>query len=1199
MEVIKELELLRQQLELEIAQRLKTEKLIKEDIDKNLPLNTSQLHQQELDHQKEYYEAILNNVPSDIVVFDKELRFQYVNPKAFKDKMARDWVIGKTEADYGAFRKLSAEVITRRAHCLLKARDEKQLVEFEETLTNKEGGILYYLRKIQPFIGEDGEVEFVISNGVDITDLKKAQQKVIASEAKNSAILGAIPDLILIVNREGKFIEINNRSQMETVVPEKDVPGNTIAHVLPPALAEEYMLKIQQALDSGGPVIINYSINVPSGLRYREGRIVRYEADKVLIIIRDLTEQKGKEVLLREKDELIRQVMDASPNLIFVKNSAGVYTYVNKAFAEYFGYSPEWIINKRDVDIHPFNDEVDYFQKMDDLVFRTMKEQTFYEKFTKSTGEVIWLITTKKPFVLDCGEIQILGISTNITAEKEAKEKLEKREELYRLLSENSKDMICLHEVDGTYIYISSSVKDLLGYTKEELIGTSPYALTHPDDLDYSLKDEKRKAFASNENFVIQHRKRKKDGTYIWVETNIRPIIEETTGKIIKLQSSSRDISERKRNNEALLTTEKKYKNLIKYSPAYIISHDLKGEILSINPYTVNTLGHREGKVVGKPVKTFLPDEQKLVLDDYLQHLQNNSSYDGVIYVLDQNHQQRFLHFHCYKVVEPGEEPYVIAIGHDLTERLRIEEELKKAKEAAEESARTKENFLANMSHEIRTPLNGILGMVGLLRKTTLDEKQQNYLKVIKSSSDNLLVVINDILDTAKIEAGKIDFEQIPFDINETITAAFNNLKYKAEEKEIAYILKSLPFDEVILSGDPYRLQQVLLNLLNNAIKFTDEGMVSLSVKVVGETPANLTVEFSVRDTGIGIPESMHDTVFEGFTQAYTSTTRKYGGTGLGLNICKSLVELQEGKIWVESQEGLGSIFRFIITYQKSNLKLDTKPALEIDFTRLDYIHVLLAEDNEINIYLAESILKSWGASIDIARNGKEAVELAGKHTYDVILMDIQMPELNGLEATGQIRMLQDQGKANVPIIALTANAIKGDAEKYLSCGMNDYISKPFEEEKLFLTIAGYVKRRPEGYFTEKKKTEIVQANKESSQEEALYNLEYLYNMLEGDVNFINRTISLFIETTPTTVAEMQQSFFLKEWKKVSEAAHKLKSVIDLMQIEKLQKIIRLIERNGKTEENLSEVGQSIELVAEVIHQVIEQVKAERQKLAN
>ncbi|MDX5437840.1 MAG: PAS domain S-box protein, partial [Pontibacter sp.] len=351
-------------------------------------------------------------------------------------------------------------------------------------------------------------------------------------------------------------------------------------------------------------------------------------------------------------------------------------------------------------------------------------------------------------------------------------------------------------------------------------------------------------------NITLQHRFIRRDGTELWAETNIRPILNEH-GEPVKLQSAARDITQRRKSEGALKSSEKKYRDLINYSPAYICTHDLDGTIQSVNPYLLNTLGYTSEEMIGHSLVEFFPEGAKENFLLYLQKFSTANLIDGVLTILNKEKEIRHLYYKNYKVEEPNMAPYIIAIAQDITDRLRTEQELTKAKEAAEESARVKENFMANMSHEIRTPMNGILGMAGLLHKTELTDTQQNYLNIIKQSAENLLVIINDILDIAKIDAGKLELEEIPFNLSEAVQLAFQTFIYKAEEKGLTYTSVKPNTMYPVVVGDPYRLNQVLLNLLSNAIKFTDEGSVTLSYEVLNEDDDSISLEFSVADTGI------------------------------------------------------------------------------------------------------------------------------------------------------------------------------------------------------------------------------------------------------------------------------------------------------------------------------------------------------------
>lgn len=385
-----------------------------------------------------------------------------------------------------------------------------------------------------------------------------------------------------------------------------------------------------------------------------------------------------------------------------------------------------------------------------------------------------------------------------------------------------------------------------------------------------------------------------------------------------------------------------------------------------------------------------------------------------------------------------------IVVVEDITKKQRLSRELKEAKEIAEASVRSKELFLANMSHEIRTPMNAIIGLGNLLKETDLTKNQYKYISTISTSSQNLLTIINDILDFTKIEAGKLEMESIPFDIAYSIEKTIEVFEPIAKEKKLAFNYK---IDKTLrreVLGDPTRLNQILINLLGNAFKFTQSGAINLAVDLIDKTKTNYTVRFSVKDSGIGISSKNLETIFDSFTQADSSTARLYGGTGLGLAICHQLIKLMGGSLSVSSEIGIGTEFYFNVRFQI--LKTQTMIHNVPNITLAKNLKVLLVEDNQVNQFLAKTILNQWDCKIDCAENGKIAIEKVKEIAYDIILMDIRMPIMNGEEATTIIR---ENLKISTPIIALTANAIKGDKEKYLALGMNGYISKPFSKENL------------------------------------------------------------------------------------------------------------------------------------------------------
>ncbi|MCP5118161.1 MAG: response regulator [bacterium] len=516
-----------------------------------------------------------------------------------------------------------------------------------------------------------------------------------------------------------------------------------------------------------------------------------------------------------------------------------------------------------------------------------------------------------------------------------------------------------------------------------------------------------------------------------------------------------RDMMARDKVERALEESEQRYRRLVELSPN-AIGVCRNGKILYGNDSLKRLLGARTVKALeGKPLDGFVAPESRTNVRERLEEVgerghetvsmeQKMSRLDGGEVDVEVTALPFFYE----------EQKAVQLIARDITEHKRVEEAIRRAQGKAEAATRAKSEFLANMSHEIRTPINGVLGMMEVVLGTKLTSRQREWLVMAKSSGESLLSLLNDMLDFSKIEAGKLDLIQSEFSPRECAELAIGTLATQAQDKGLSLDCQVGPDVPERVIGDSSRLRQIMLNLLGNAIKFTDQGGVTLAVQVESETPANVLLRFSVQDTGIGIAKSEREWIFEKFRQADGSSTRQHGGTGLGLAISTHLTTLMQGRIWVESELGKGSTFHF--TAKLDRVVCQEPPAAPMgsqlanlaaavaeEQTSTAPLRVLLAEDNIVNQKLTMELIRRLGHEVTVVSNGAEAVAVARDRAFDCIFMDVQMPVMDGFEATGAIRVAQAMTGRHVPIIALTAHAMKGDQEKCRHAGMDDYLSKP------------------------------------------------------------------------------------------------------------------------------------------------------------
>ena len=548
-----------------------------------------------------------------------------------------------------------------------------------------------------------------------------------------------------------------------------------------------------------------------------------------------------------------------------------------------------------------------------------------------------------------------------------------------------------------------------------------------------------------------------------------------------------------------------------------------------------------------------------------------------------------------------------VVVARDITDQKRVEKELteaivfaemataiaegakinaENATLVAENAVKAKQQFLSNMSHEIRTPMNAMIGFTKVLLKTELSPKQKEYLQAIKMSGDALIVLINDILDLAKVDAGKMIFEQTPFKMALSISAMLHLFEAKIQEKNLKLIRD---YDERIpevLVGDPVRLHQIILNLLSNAVKFTTQGSITVSVRMLNEDEKMVTINFSVTDTGIGIAENKLGKIFENFQQASSGTSRLYGGTGLGLAIVKQLVEPQGGTISVKSTIDKGSTFSFTLNFLKTEAEAESEVISDEPDAEIRNINVLVVEDIALNQLLMRTLLDDYGFNCVIASNGKVAIDKMREQPFDIILMDLQMPEMNGFEATDYIRGTM---KSSIPIIALTADVTTVDLAKCKNVGMNDYIAKPVDERVLFSKIIGLVKKTTSAIESVIDETQIVPEKRIR-----FIDLGYLNHRTKSNPKLMMEMISLFLEQTPPLISLMKKSFKDKDWKSLHAAVHKMIPSFIIMGISTdFENMAKKVQEYANTQEQSDGINDLVLELEKVLFQSCKELEVE------
>ena len=1029
----------------------------------------------------------------------------------------------------------------------------------------------------------DGRM-LVILVAQDLSELQRSLDALRESDRRYRDLAELLPQTVFEADLAGRITFVNQQAFRIFGYSAEDVErGLTVLEALVPEDHERARANMERTLrGDNAPVTGNeytarrrdgttLPILIHSAPLYRDGSLAGTRG-----ILVDLSDVKRAETELLIRDRAIESCITgigfSSPN--------GRVSWVNRAKLRMWGYDrPEEMVGRAigDLWLHPeaaaaaVAASVAHGGWSGVLVAKRRNNSTFDAQVSVNA-------------VFDEGGnlLTVMASFIDVSEQLRTESALRQSEEKFRAIVEATQEWIWAIDLDGRHTYSNPAVQGILGLTPEEVCGRDIQDMIHPDDLPVVL-DAIRAAVAAGAGWQgMVLRWRHKAGGYRYLESNATPILS-PDGSLVGFRGADRDISGRMAAEEELKQSEERYRTLFEgASDAIIILRE--GCIVECNRQALILFRCTFDEILGHPPTDFSPPQQVDGLDSQESAQQKIGD---ALAGIPQHFEWRLHHADgtvtdveaVLSRVESRGGDELMAIGRDVTVRKQEEEALRVAKLSADAANRAKSEFLANMSHEIRTPLTAIIGFTDLLQETEDRETQHRYLEMIRTSSGILRTMISDVLDLAKIEAGKLVLETIPFSLAGAVERSTAAHAAMARQKGVAFTTRIDPSLPTILSGDEEHLRQVLVNLTSNAVKFTEAGEIVVEASRQGPPGRNLLevstdrpgvlVHFSVRDTGIGIPLERQGAIFDSFTQADGSTTRKYGGTGLGTTIAKGIVELMGGCIWLESIPGAGSTFHAVIPFRlpeqpAASLAHDGhSPRLSPSFLAEPgrYLRVLVVEDNQFTQQFMMVALARYGYEVTLAGDGSQAVHLWTKEPYDLVLMDVQLPSLSGLDATREIRRREAGSGRHTTIIAMTANALTDDRAEALAAGMDDYLTKPFSVANLMQKLQGYV---PELPALTAGRAEPAWDNTHDPLAE-LFCLEEMGEALGGgaDLREFARLLLVDVERSLATMLQARQD---GDPERTRRAAHFLKGVALHLRDDRISRLASLLEQTPDEE---------------------------------
>ncbi|MDP2828971.1 MAG: PAS domain S-box protein [Sulfuricellaceae bacterium] len=907
----------------------------------------------------------------------------------------------------------------------------------------------------------------------------------------------------------------------------------------------------------------------------------------------DITALKQMEAQLNASHYFLKSLTDALGEGIYALDSEGKCTFLNQEAERLLGW-------RRDELIGRYLHDTIHFQTMDGHPVpakdcpthkAVMHGQTFHSEsdaFTRKDGQIFPISVVSVPLTKDGEIIGSVAAFKDISQRLQEQKFLLESEKKFRSVVESLSEVVFQTDWQGLWTYLNPVWEEITGHAVEKCLGTNMLNYIHPDDAQKNFESFMPLIERRVDSCRYEVRFSTRDGSYCWLEVFARLVLDEQN-QIVGTTGVLNDVTERRLAEDRLRDELQFSQQLLEVIPYPIFVKDVEGRYLGFNKAFETFWGIDRNEWAGKTVHDLLIGslaEKHQLADNQVFHTGATLSYEAPVQAGD-----RLIHETVYQKTpfrrSDGSIAGLIGIISDVTEAKRSAAELEKARDAAEAANRAKSDFLANMSHEIRTPMNGIIGMTDMTLDTELTATQREYLGLVKTSAHSLLTIINDILDFSKIEAGKLEIESIPFDLGIILDEITRTLSLRATEKGVSLSCTTNQALTTQLEGDPVRLRQILLNLVGNAIKFTAHG--EIEIRADSDSPHEdvIPVHISVRDTGIGIPEDKIEGIFSAFSQADSSITRKFGGTGLGLSITRQLVAMMGGQLWVESQPGVGSTFHFTARFKAARERLETNadPGEQAPATPVG-LNILLAEDNPINQKLAVTLLSKAGHQVSVANNGLEAIEQIRNTNFDLVLMDMQMPEMGGIEATLLIREHETILGGHVPIIALTANAMQGDQERCLSAGMDAYLSKPIQKEELFRLIARTMDSGSTGH--------APGGPRDADEPEGRF--DYLDALSHSDKDIIDIIGAEFLSEIPGYLAKIESALNKDEAKETQRAAHTFKGVIGNFGAKPAARCAGRIEQAAETGDLATAKETYLELQTEVtaFQQALQHILANR-----